>query len=563
MKIGSLCAAAAIAGAVLIIGSGHAATRVVSLDPGTIGKPPVRSWPTFNGDYSGRRYSTLTQITPANVNRLRVQWIYKITSVGAQRGAPFPMIKCTPLLVDGVLYITIPDHLWALDARTGKALWQFDWVDHGGHLVGQRGVGLWKTRVYFQTPDNWLIALNATTGKVLWKKHYADARMQYFSTSAPLVVGYHVLVGVGGDAMDMPGFLDSFDPVTGALQWTWWSTPREGDPALKTWPTEQIAEHGGGMTWMPGTYDPDLHLLYWPTGNTNPVFAGQSRPGANLWTESIVALDVNTGKQKWYFQASPHDTHDFDNTTAPILFNVVVNGEPRKLLAQAARSGFFITLDRVTGKYLVAKPYVPLDWYSGLSSEGEPIPIPDKDPSVGGSINIVNATNWEAPAYNPGTGLFYVNSVEGNAIYYLTDNSKHPSGYAGTFGGIGHSKRVLQAIDPLTGSDVWTHVYPNLNNAPTTVGPSLLTTAANLLITGDDQQDLIVYRADKGQVLWHYTLAATESGGIITYMLDGKQWILFGAGDRLYAFSLDRAGQKQNSSMNRRDGSDREEGSGS
>jgi acido-empty-quinoprotein group A len=561
MKIGFLCAAAVIAGAVLI-GSGHAATGAISLDPGTIGQPPVRSWPTFNGDYSGRRYSTLTQITPANVNRLRVQWIYKITSVGAQRGAPFPVIKCTPLLVDGVLYITIPDHLWALDARTGKALWKFDWVDHGGHLVGQRGVGIWKTNLYFQTPDNWLIALNATTGKVLWKKHYADARMQYFSTSAPLVVGDHVLVGVGGDAMDMPGFLDSFDPVTGARQWTWWSTPREGDPALKTWPTELIAEHGGGMTWMPGTYDPDLHLLYWPTGNTNPVFAGQSRPGANLWTESIVALDVNTGKLKWYFQASPHDTHDFDNTTAPILFNAVVNGKPRKLLAQAARNGFFVTLDRVTGKHLVVKPYVPLDWYSGLSPEGEPIPIPDKDPSVGGSINIVNATNWEAPAYNPGTGLFYVNSVEGNAIYYLTDNSKHPSGYAGMFGGIGHSKRVLQAIDPLTGSDVWTHIYPNLNNAPITVGPSLLTTAANLLITGDDQQDLIVYRADKGQVLWHYTLAATESGGIITYMLDGKQWILFGAGDRLYAFTLNRAGQKQNRSMKRADGSDREEGSG-
>ncbi len=510
----------------------------VSLDPNAIGQPPVNSWPTFNGDYSGRRYSTLTQITPANVSQIAQQWVYKITGVGAQRGAPEPVVKCTPLLVNGVLYITIPDHLWALDARTSKELWHYDWIDHGGHLVGQRGAAIWKTTVYFLTPDNWLIALNAGTGKELWRKNFADARKQYFSTTAPLVVKNHVIVGVGGDAMDMPGFLDSFDPASGELQWTWWSTPRKGDPALKTWPDEATSDHGGGMTWMPGTYDPKLNLLYWPTGNTNPVFAGQGRPGANLWTESIVALDADSGKLKWYFQVSPHDTHDFDNTTTPILIDKVVEGRPRKLVSQAARNGFFVTLDRVTGKCLVVKPFVPLDYYSGLSPQGEPIPIPDKDPTVGGSINIVNATNWQAPAYNPRTGLFYVNSVEGKVIYYLTDNSAHPSGYGGTGAGIGLSKRVLQAIDPLTGKPAWTHEYPNLNNAPTTLGPSILTTAANLLITGDDQKNLIIYSADKGQVLWHRQVAANESNGPITYMLDGKQWILIGAGDSLYAYTL-------------------------
>jgi acido-empty-quinoprotein group A len=510
----------------------------VFLDPNEIGKAPIASWPTFNGDYSGERYSTLTQIKPANVNRLAQQWVYKITGVGAQRGAPVPMIKCTPLLVDGVLYITIPNHVWALDARTGSPLWHYGWVDHGGHLVGQRGVGIWKATVYFLTPDNWLIALNANTGKELWRKNYADARKQYFSTSAPLVVNNHVIVGVGGDAMDMPGFLDSFDPVTGDLQWTWWSTPRKGDPALNTWPNESASDHGGGMTWMPGTYDPELNLLYWPTGTTNPVFAGQGRPGANLWTEAVVAIDPETGKLKWYFQVSPHDTHDFDNTTAPILFDRVVDGKPQKLLAQAARNGFFVTLDRVTGKNLVVKPYVPLDWSSGLSPQGEPIPIPDKDPTVGGSINIVNASNWPAPAYNPKTGLVYVNSVEGKAIYYLTDDSAQPAGYGGTGDGIGRAQRVLQAIDPLTGNAVWKHAYPNLNNAPTTVGPSILTTASNLLITGDDQKNVIIYAADKGQVLWHHEIGANESGGVITYMLDGKQYILFGAGDSLYAWSL-------------------------
>jgi len=536
MKMWSVCGV--ILAGIASVAAAHTQSGGVFLSPASIGKPPVQSWTTFNGDYSGQRYSSLTSITPQNVSYLAQQWVYKITSIGAQRGAPFPVIKCTPLMVNGVLYFTIPDHLWAVDARTGNELWHFDWVDHGGHLVGQRGVGIWKSTVFFQTPDNWLFALDANTGKEQWRKHYADARMQYFSTSAPLVVDNHVIVGVGGDAMDMPGFLDSFDPATGALQWTWWSTPRKGDPALKTWPSVAVSEHGGGMTWMPGTYDPTLHLLYWPTGNTNPVFAGQGRPGANLWTESIVALDVDTGKLKWYFQVSPHDTHDYDNTTAPILFDRVVNGKPRKLVAQAARNGFFVTVDRVTGKYLVVKPYVPLDYASGLSSEGEPIPIPDKDPTVGGSINIVNASNWEAPAYNPKTGLFYVNSVEGKAIYYLTDDSKKPSGYGGLGAGIGRSVRVLQAINPLTGAAVWKHAYPNLNNAPTTVGPSLLTTATNLLITGDDQKNLIAYTADRGRILWHDELGANESGGVITYMLDGKQWIVFGAGDSLYAYSL-------------------------
>jgi alcohol dehydrogenase (cytochrome c) len=526
-------------GAVVLAGTALSA-QGVSVDPATIGKAPVTNWSTFNGDYTGQRYSTLTQIRSDNVNRLEQKWVYRITEVGAQRGAPVPIIKCTPLLVNGVLYMTIPDHLWALDARTGKEIWRYDWVDHGGHLVGQRGVGIWKSTVFFQTPDNWLVALDANSGKELWRKNYADARKQYFSTSAPLVVRNHVIVGVGGDAMDMPGFLDSFDPETGALQWTWWSTPRKGDAALKTWPNEAASDHGGGMTWMPGTYDPQLNLLFWPTGNTNPVFAGQGRPGANLWTEAIVALDVDTGTLKWYFQVSPHDTHDFDNTTAPILFDRIIDGKPRKLVAQAARNGFFVTLNRETGKYLVVKPYVPLDYSSGLSKEGEPIPIPDKDPQVGGSINIVNASNWPAPSYNPETGLVYVNSVEGKAIYYLTDDSDKPSGYGGTGAGIGRAVRVLQAIDPLTGTAVWMHAYPNLKDAPTTVGPSILTTAGNLLISGDDQKNLIIFSADKGQTLWHHELNANESGGIITYLLDGKQYIVFGAGDGLYAWSLSK-----------------------
>jgi alcohol dehydrogenase (cytochrome c) len=197
-----------------------------------------------------------------------------------------------------------------------------------------------------------------------------------------------------------------------------------------------------------------------------------------------------------------------------------------------------VTLDRETGKYLVVKPYVPLDYASGLSPQGEPMPIPDKDPSIGGSINIVNATNWPAPAYSPQTGLVYVNAVEGKAIYYLTDDSEKPSGYGGTGAGIGREERVLKAIDPLTGHVIWEHRYPNIDNAPTTIGPSIVATASNLLITGDDQKNVIIYSSDKGQILWHHELTENESGGVVTYQLDGKQYIVFGAGDSLYAWSL-------------------------
>ncbi len=280
----------AIAAAAVASAPFHAQT--VSVNPDSLGKAPVTSWPTFNGDYSGERYSTLKQIGPANVSRLKAKWVYRITDVGAQRGAPVPVIKCTPLMVDGVLYITIPDHVWALDARTGEQLWRYDWLDHGGHLVGQRGIGIWKSTVFFETPDNWLIALDANTGKELWKKNYADARKQYFSTSAPLIVKNHVIVGVGGDAMDMPGFLDSFDPATGELQWTWWSTPRKGDPALKTWPDEAASDHGGGMTWMPGHLRCGAQPALLAHGKHEPGVCGAGKAGR----EFVDRIDCRAGR---------------------------------------------------------------------------------------------------------------------------------------------------------------------------------------------------------------------------------------------------------------------------
>ena len=305
------------------------------LDPKLLLKPATDTWPTYNGDYSGRRFSPLTEINAANIGSLSLAWFYRIANVGAQRGVGNPTIKSTPLMVNGVLYFTIPDHAWAIDARTGEEIWHYSWQDKGGHLVGNRGFGMYGEWLYLMTPDCWLVSLNSKDGKERWRKKVADEKMQYFCTTSPLVVKNHIIAGVGGDAMDVPGFLDARDPETGEVQWRWNSTPRKGEPGAETWPNPQAMEHGGGMPWMPGTYDPELNLLYWGTGNPNPVFAGQGRPGANLWTASIVALNADTGKLVWYHQPSPHDTHDWDNVETPVLFD----GALQRAAAQDAGAG--------------------------------------------------------------------------------------------------------------------------------------------------------------------------------------------------------------------------------
>jgi alcohol dehydrogenase (cytochrome c) len=514
------------------------------LDMSKVGAPPTDSWPTFQGDYTGRRFSPLTQINEENVGALQVAWISRFNDVGAQRGAPQPVIKATPLMVNGVIYMTLPDLVYALDARTGVRLWTYKWSDKGGHLVGNRGVGMYKNRLYFMGPDDWVICLDSTTGKEIWRKEIADARKQYFTTSAPVVVGNHVLVGVGGDAMDIRGFLLSLDPMTGEEQWKFYVTPGPGEPGIETWPDAETASHGGGGTWMPGSYDPELKTLYWGTGNANPVYAGQGRMGDNLYTASLVALDVETGKLKWHFQAMPHDTHDYDGTNTPVLFDAVIDGKPRKLVSYAARSGWFVTCDRVTGKPLVSTPYMEgLKWVKGINPKTlEPISDRDNDPKTTGSIGNSNPTNWYNPTYSDQTKLFYLNSVKGVGIYYLYDTSPKPAGYAGGgSGSLGEATRILMAIDPLTGKKVWQHPYPNLNNPGFTVGPGLLSTAGNLLFTGDDQNNVIVYRASDGTILWHMKALANQSNAPISYTLDGKQYVLLAAGDTLYALTLPKA----------------------
>lgn len=529
-------------GAVLAAALASAASAPANtLDTVKLGQPPVDSWPTHHGDYTGRRFSTLNQINDRNVQALQVAWTSRFADVGAQRGAPQPVIKGTPLMVNGVLYVTLPNLVYALDARTGVRLWTYKWVDKGGHLVGNRGVGMYKNWLYFMGPDNWVICLDSATGKERWRKEIAEARKQYFSTSAPVVAGNHVLVGVGGDAMDIRGFLVSLDPETGEEQWKFYVTPGAGEPGIETWPDAESASHGGGGTWMPGTYDPELKTLYWGTGNANPVYAGQGRMGDNLYTASIVALDVETGKLRWHFQAMPHDTHDYDGTNVPLIYTRRIAGKDRKLLTYGGRNGWLVTIDRETGKPLLSMPYMDgLKWVKGVNPKTlEPISDRDNDPKVTGSIGNTNPTNWYNPTYSDTTGLFYINTVRGLSIYYLYDTSPKPAGYGGgPSGGLGESQRILMAIDPLTGKHVWEHAYPNIGSPGSTVGPGLMSTAGNLLFTGDDQNNIIVYRGTDGRILWHYKAPANQSNGPITYMLDGKQYVVLAAGDTLYALTL-------------------------
>lgn len=531
-----------------------AALAAQMLDPALLHKAPTDAWPTYNGDYSGRRFSPLTQINQSTIKTLNLAWVYRAVpgetpgsiaggegpapAEGAGAGNPFgTAIKSTPLMVNGVLYFTAPDNTWAVDARSGRELWHYFWRTKGGIHIGNRGVGMYGNWLFFETPDNYLVSLDAKTGKERWHVEIADVKQEYFSTPAPIVVGNHVIVGTGGDSLDVPGFLESHDPETGAVQWKWWSEPlKKGDPAAETWPDEYAMRHGGGMTWIPGTYDPELNLYYIGTGNPNPVMAGQSRKGNDLFTCSIVALNVDTGKMAWYFQASPHDTHDWDSAQTPVLFDGVIDGKPRKLLAQADRNGYFFVLDRTTGKNILTKSYLPtLNWSKGVDANGSPIPNPEKEPQVAGvlvSPPSGGATNWPPPSFDPETGLFYVNSSDSFSMFYLTDTDPHPEGYGAAERASGSLGRSLRAIDYKTGNTIWKHDYP------TGGGGGLLSTAGKLLFSGDGSNHLIAFDPANGKIVWHAGLGGNVSNGPETYMLDGKQYLVVGAGDSLYAFAL-------------------------
>jgi acido-empty-quinoprotein group A len=550
MKLASILISASLISACCLI---PATLSAQMLDPSLLLKPATTAWPTYNGDYSGRRYSTLDQINQSTIANLKPAWIHKVNvgetpnAIVGGEGKPVTTpehnifgtsVKATPLMVDGILYFTTPDNTWAIDARTGKEIWHYFWRTRGGIHIGNRGVGMYGNWIFFETPDNYLVSLEAKTGKERWHMEIADVKEEYFSTSAPIVVGNHVVVGVGGDSLDVPGFLEAHDPETGKIQWKWWSEPmKKGDPGADTWPDEYSMRHGGGMTWIPGTYDPELHLYYVGTGNPNPVMAGQSRKGNDLFTCSIVALNVDTGKMAWYFQTSPHDTHDWDAAQTPVLFDGEIDGKPRKLLAQANRNGYFFLLDRETGKNIVSYPYLEtLNWSKGVDAQGSPIPNPEKEPQIAGvlvSPPSGGSTNWPPPSFDPETGLFYVSTTAPYSVFYLTDTDPHPEGYGAAEKASGGLGSTLRAIDYHTGKTTWRHNWPGGGGSA-----GLLTTAGKLLFAGDGSLHLVALDPATGKIVWHTDLASNVSNGPETYLLDGKQYLVVGAGPQLYAYAL-------------------------
>lgn len=510
------------------------------LNPSLLLNPTPNSWPSFNGDYSGRRHSPLKQINAGNVQNLSLAWLHRVNS-GGNGGSIFGTeIKATPLLFNGILYFALPDMAAAIDARTGRELWQYKWESQGGIHIGNRGVAIYGSWLFFETPDNHLISLDRTTGKFRWSIEIADVKQQYFSTPAPLVVGNRLIVGVGGDSLDVPGFLEARDPETGKVEWRWDTAPTKmGAPGSETWPNLEAMTHGGGMTWMPGTYDPELNLIYWGTGNPNPVLAGQGRKGDNLWTCSIVALNPNDGKLKWYLQVSPHDTHDYDAVQTPVLIDGEYNGKPRKMLAQASRNGFYFLLDRETGERLVTETYIKQTWSTSYNKFGAPQPDSKKEPKTDGTLVSPasgGATNWPNPSFDPKTGLLFVNTTYSFSVFYLTDTDDKAQGYGGRDSSV-WSQSTLKALDYKTGKPRWAHIYQGTSGY---VG-SILSTEGDILFTGDPKSNLIAYRTSDGRALWHTHLLSTVSNGPITYELDGRQYVLAAAGDTFYSFVLPKS----------------------
>jgi acido-empty-quinoprotein group A len=495
------------------------------LDPAALLKPPTDTWPTYNGDYSGERFSTLDQINAANIGSLALAWVFPTHAAA---------IKSTPLEVNGILYFTVPDNVWAVDARFGREIWHYQRTSEGDH-IGHRGLGMYKNWLYFTTPDAHLVCLDAKDGSMRWIVEIADPKLGYFSTMAPLVIRDHVIVGVSGDVTDVRGFLESIDPETGTIQWRWNTDPDPGQPGSETWPKDSDAIlHGGGMTWMTGTYDAALNLLYWGTGNPNPVLAGEGRPGDNLYTCSIVALNPDTGKLVWYFQPSPHDVHDWDAVETPVLFDGEFNGRRRKLLAQASRNGFFFVLDRTNGQHLVTAPFIDQTWASGVDSRGRPVAKREATPSPDGALvepGSDGASNWMAPSFDPQTGLFYVNARRVFSIFYLTATGK-AEGWGGRDRNL-WANSTLRALDYHTGKVVWNR---EIGNGESVAG--ILTTAGHLLFSADNSGNLIALDPATGNTLWHLNVGERMVASPMTYDLDGRQYLIVAVQDILYAFAM-------------------------
>jgi alcohol dehydrogenase (cytochrome c) len=499
--------------------------------------PVGENWPSYNGDYSGRRFSSLREINRNNVGQLRAAWVFHPGN--SQR------LEVTPVVVRGVMYLTSANDVFALDARTGRTLWHYSRPISAGLLDDaaahkSRGVAVWEQFVYSETDDAHLLCLDARSGNLLWDVQYADKVKQYGATSAPLVVKDEVIVGTSGGDSGVRGFLAAFDAKKGALRWKLWTIPGPGEFGSESWPGD-LYLHGGATTWMPGTYDPELDTVYWTTSNAAPDFDGSSRPGDDLYTACVLAIDPNTGKLKWYFQFTPHDVYDYDANETPVLVDQEESGTTHHLLLQANRNGFFYVLDRTNGKFLRATPFVErLNWATGIDASGRPL-LSGRVPTKEGTHicpGIVGATNWFSPSYNPNSGLFYVMALENCNLYFSTPK---PFTEGETFYGTGtkrplgeDSRKVLLALSPADGKLAWT--YPQIGRGNSWGGT--LSTAGGLVFFADDAESFEAVDAETGRALWHFNTGQSFSASPMTYAVDGVQYVAIAAGSDVFTFTL-------------------------
>jgi alcohol dehydrogenase (cytochrome c) len=493
------------------------------------------TWLMYGKNYSGWRYSELRQINTSNVRRLVPQWQFQTGVAGK--------FETNPLVFDRMMFVTAPtNHAYALDLLTGRQIWHYYRPLPSGVSIccGQvnRGFAALGNKLYKVNLESTLVALDSKTGNVIWETVVDDVKKGYSTTVAPLVVKNKILVGVAGAEYGVRGFIDAYDADTGQRVWRFWTVPGPGEPGFETWGGDSWMR-GGGSTWITGSYDPELNLVYWGTGNPGPDWNGDVRPGDNLYTDAVVALDADTGKLRWYFQMTPHDVHDWDAISDVIPLDLTVAGQKVKAVVQANRNGFFYVLDRATGKFLFARPYTKITWADGLDSNGRPILIPGQDPSEEGTKScpaIGGGHNWQTTTFSPQTGWYYFTSTEGCQTYYKTHQEfREGLLYTGSTGSpipLEPTTGAIFAVDPASGAIKWK--YELVTPPPS----GLVSTAGGLVFAGTREGYFLALDAKTGNVLWKYQTGGLIIAPPITYSLDGRQYVAVAAGSTMMTFAL-------------------------
>ena len=495
------------------------------------------NWLMYSGQYNSQRHSRLTAIDKSNVDQLEVKWVKQLETLAD--------VETTPLVVDGVMYLTqSPSNVIALDASTGSQFWTYEHTlpEKLSLCCGRqnRGVAILGETLFLGTLDAKLIALDAKTGAVQWEAQSADPATGYSKTAAPLVIGDKVISGIAGGEYGIRGFLDAYDAKTGELAWRFYTIPGEGEPYNDTWEDDSW-KTGGAPTWITGAYDPDLNLVYWGTGNPGPDWNGEAREGDNLYSDSVVALDADTGELKWYFQFTPHDVHDWDATQIPILIDIEFDGRPRKLMLFPNRNAFFYVLDRVTGEFLRGTAFAKQTWAERIDENGRPIRIPGMLPNEEGVLvypSVNGAANWWSNTYSPRTELLYVVTYDGADTFFIGEDEYVPGemfvgGAPERFVPLETYASMIRALEPRTGETRWEFpLQPKTQSG-------LLSTASDLVFGGSVDGYFYALDAVNGTELWRINVGGNVKAAPISYMVGTVQYVTVAAGNSILTFGLD------------------------